>query len=303
MNNIEIVIAPREKDLGGFSVRRILPYATHRMVGPFIFFDHMGPAEFLPGTGMDVRPHPHIGLATVTYLFEGKIRHRDSLGSDLVIEPGAINWMTAGKGIVHSERTPDDVRNSGGKVNGIQIWVALPNEHEDTHPTFVHHPAHSLPVFDMNGIKGKVLLGSAFGHQSPVQTHSPLFYVELLMPKGSQITFPAHGEAAAYVAEGSVRVDDQQVDLHAMAVIKKCHNLEIEALEDSRILIIGGEPVGERFIFWNFVASSKEKLEKAKRDWTNGPGEGLFTHIPDDNQEFIPLPVETGNLNPKGTAM
>jgi len=303
MNNIELVIAPRERDIGGFSVRRILPYASHRMVGPFIFFDHMGPAEFLPGEGMDVLPHPHIGLATVTYLFEGKIRHRDSLGSDMVIESGAINWMTAGKGVVHSERTPDDVRSSGGKVNGIQIWVALPDEHEETHPTFVHHPADTLPAFEINGISVKVLLGSALGHVSPVKIHSPLFYVELLMPKGAQFIFPAHGEAAAYVAEGSVKVDDQKVDLHTMAVIKKCQNMNLEALDDSRVLIIGGEPVGTRFIYWNFVASSKEKLEKAKSDWMNGPGTGLFTPIPNDSLEYVPLPIEPGNLNPKGSAM
>lgn len=303
MNNIELIIAPRERDIGGFTVRRILPYAIHRMVGPFIFFDHMGPAEFSPGEGMDVLPHPHIGLATVTYLFEGKILHRDSLGSDRVIEAGAINWMTAGKGIVHSERTPDDIRSSGGKVNGIQIWVALPEEFEESQPSFVHHPADSLPEFEMNSIKVKILLGSAFGRSSPVQIHSPLFYVELLMPKGSQFIFPAHGEAAAYVAEGAVKVDDQKVNLHAMAVIKKCQNLNLEALEDSRVLIIGGEPVGNRFIYWNFVASSKEKLEKAKDDWKNGPGKGIFTHIPGDEHEFVPLPVEPGNLNPKGTAM
>jgi len=301
MNNIELVIAPRERDLGGFHVRRVLPYATHRMVGPFIFFDHMGPAILAPGTGMDVRPHPHIGLATVTYLFEGIIRHKDSLGSDQNIIPGDINWMTAGRGIVHSERSPYEFRKSGGTVNGIQLWVALPDEHEDTAPTFFHHPSSSLPEFKVNNVQIKLLLGKAFDHESPVVIHSPLFYLDLQMPKGSSIEFPAHGEAGVYVVTGKLNVDDRETTESTMAVIKKCQTIKLAATEDSRAMIIGGEPVGERFIFWNFVASSKARLEEAKAQWKNGPGTEKFPLISTDNKEFIPLPPEMGN--PKGTPL
>lgn len=301
MNNIELVIAPRERDLGGFHVRRVLPYARHRMVGPFIFFDHMGPAMLAPETGMDVRPHPHIGLATVTYLFEGIIRHRDSLGSDQNIIPGDINWMTAGKGIVHSERSPDEFRKTGGTINGIQLWVALPLEFEEMEPTFVHHPSSTLPEFNIGQVKIKLLLGKAFGHESPVKIHSPLFYLDLNMPEGSKLQFPAQGEAAVYVIDGKCKVDDQETEQYTMAVIKKCSEINLEALKDTRAVIIGGEPVGERFIFWNFVASSKEKLEEAKAVWKNGPGSNKFPAILSDNYEFIPLPPEFGN--PKGSPL
>lgn len=307
MNDIELIIPPREKDLGGFQVRRILPYATHRMVGPFIFFDHMGPATFQPNEGIDVRPHPHICLATVTYLFEGKIRHRDSLGSDQLIEPGAINWMTAGRGIVHSERTPDDLRKTGSRVSGIQCWVALPNELEEVAPSFTHYPAPALPEFKINAVQIKLLLGSAFDHKSPVQVHSELFYLEVKLPKGSQLDFPLQGnEGAAYVVSGSVHINEKQIDQHAMAVGKRCGNLFIEALDDAHIMLLGGKPVGERFIYWNFVASSEDKIEQAKLDWKNGPGEpgSRFPKIPHDDREFIPLPKETPSEgNPKGTVM
>jgi len=302
MSKIELIIAPREKDLGGFHVRRILPYAKHRMVGPFVFFDHMGPATFAAGEGIDVRPHPHIGLSTVTYLFEGKIRHRDSLGSDQIIEPGAINWMTAGRGIVHSERSPEDFRRSGGRMNGIQVWVALPEEHEDTEPGFFHHPAMTLPEFEIEGVNLKLLLGSAFGYQSPVKTHSELFYLDVKLPQGSRLNFPAHGEAAVYLAEGNVNLEGQALSPFSMAVIRKCETLAIEASEPSRVMLLGGQPVGERFIYWNLVSSKKGKLEEAKKDWTGGPRPGArFGEIPGDNQEFIPLPQEPGN--PRGTVM
>jgi redox-sensitive bicupin YhaK (pirin superfamily) len=304
MSKIELVIMPREKDLGGFSVRRILPYATHRMVGPFIFFDHMGPAEFHMHEGMDVRPHPHIGLATVTYLFEGKIRHRDSLGSDQLIEPGAINWMTAGRGIVHSERTPDDVREAGGRVNGIQCWVALPNEHEDVAPSFFHHGAASLPKFKIGDVRLNLLVGTAFGHESPVKVYSDIFYLEVLMPKGSQLNFPAGDrEVAAYVVDGQVRIDGQAVEPYTMAVLNSGEDLDLEATQESRVLLLGGAPVGERFIYWNFVASSRERLEAAKKEWAPGPsGDSVrFRPVPGDSAEFIPLPDEPGN--PKGTPL
>lgn len=304
MSKVQFLISPRERDLGGFSVRRILPYASHRMVGPFIFFDHMGPANFAPETGMDVRPHPHIGLATVTYLFEGQIRHRDSLGSDQLIEPGAVNWMTAGRGVVHSERTPEGVRVTGSRINGIQLWVALPEEHEEIKPSFVHHPKSTLPEFKIGNVEIKLLLGSAFDHKSPVVTHSDLFYFEARIPKGSHLKFPIVGkEAAVYVVEGLVTMDAQSIGLNMMAVAEKGGDLAVEGTEASRVMILGGSSVGERHIYWNFVSSSLEKIEMAKKDWAQGPREESerFKPIPGDDQEFIPLPTEKGN--PKGTIM
>lgn len=304
MNKVELVISPREKDLGGFSVRRILPFAKHRMVGPFIFFDHMGPATFPPSQGMDVRPHPHIGLATVTYLFDGKIRHRDSLGSDQLIEPGAINWMTAGQGIVHSERTPDDLRKTGCKINGIQLWVALPVEHEDTAPSFIHHPKNTLPEFRMGEVEIKLLLGSILNHKSPVKIHSDLFYLEAIIPAGQKFELPSGGrEAAAYVVDGKIKMDGHSIGCYSMAVGQKGSELLVEAIEDSKVMFLGGSSVGERHIFWNFVSSSKEKIEQAKKEWSQGPrlSSQRFQPIPSDHQEFIPLPEE--KVNPPGTIM
>lgn len=295
MANIE-VIPSREKDLGGFSVRRVLPYASHRMVGPFIFFDHMGPAEFAPGEGMTVRPHPHIHLATVTYLFEGKIHHRDSLGSDQLIEPGAINWMTAGHGIVHSERSPDEQRKSGGRLNGIQLWVALPTHEENTAPSFVHHPAATLPEFELDGARLKLLLGSAFGRESPVKVHSDLFYLEVHLPQGRTLTVPGDGRAsAAYLVSGQLNAGDANLEPHSMAVGAAGEALCLTATESSHFMLLGGSPVGERFIYWNFVSSSKESMEQAKKEWAGGPGKAgtRFPKIPGDDQEFIPLPDDS----------
>lgn len=302
MQPLEMIITSRERDIGGFSVRRLLPYASHRMVGPFIFFDHMGPALFPPGEGMSVRPHPHIGLATVTYLFDGKIRHRDSLGSDQLITPGDINWMTAGQGIVHSERTPEDSLKSGGKMNGIQLWVALPEEHEDTEPSFVHHPAKTLPEFRVGEVSVKLLLGQALGQSSPVKVHSDLFYFEAKIPTGEVFTFPGGKfESAFYVVEGKVETSSGEVlDATSMGIAQQGSELEVRALEEARLMFLGGTPVGERFIFWNFVSSSKEKIEVAKQDWSKGPGNSSrFGKIKNDDQEFIPLPAE----NKKGTPM
>jgi len=301
-----MIITAREKDLGGFSVRRILPYATHRMVGPFIFFDHMGPAEFAPGEGMDVRPHPHINLATVTYLFEGKIRHRDSLGSDQLIEPGAINWMTAGRGIVHSERTPDDFRRTGGRMNGIQCWVALPEEFEEVNPSFHHHPARTLPEFTKDDVSFKLLLGSAFGHESPVRVHSKLFYIDVRMPKGSKFTLPHENqEAALYLIEGRLKAKEQ-IEPTTMLVREEGESLTVEALKESRLMVLGGQALGKRHIFWNFVSSSEQRLTDAKADWSRGPGisGSRFPQIPGDHAEFIPLPPEPGaKSGPPGTIM
>jgi redox-sensitive bicupin YhaK (pirin superfamily) len=294
---LEMTISPRERDLGGFSVRRLLPFATHRMVGPFIFFDHMGPAEFSAGMAMDVRPHPHVNLATVTYLFEGKIEHRDSLGSDQLIEPGAINWMTAGHGIVHSERTPEDLRDSPRKMNGIQLWVALPEEFEEIPPTFSHHPKETLPEFKVDGVEIKLLLGKLFGKKSPVRIHSDLFYAQALLKKGQTLSFKTEGrEAAMYCSKGLIKIDGQEIPQFTMAVGAgaDADDFEILALEDSCVMLIGGHPIGPRFIEWNFVSSSKERLEQVKAEWKNGPGPNAktsrFKPIPGDNKEFIPLP-------------
>lgn len=287
-----MIIRAREKDLGGFSVRRVLPYASRRMVGPFIFFDHMGPAQFPPGKGMDVRPHPHVNLATVTYLFEGKIQHKDSLGSNQAIEPGAINWMTAGKGIVHSERTPDFERKQGMKINGIQLWVALPVEHEEIAPSFSHHPKETLPEFKIGSAEVKLLLGKAFGHESPVPVHSDLFYAEVKLSKGSSLNLSVEGrESAIYVVDGKAQVAGENVNATEMMV---GDDMVITALEDVRLMALGGSSVGERFIYWNFVSSSKERLEEAKREWSKFPQQSgaRFQTIPGDDIEFIPLPEE-----------
>jgi redox-sensitive bicupin YhaK (pirin superfamily) len=304
MKGIEAVISAREKDLGGFVVRRILPY-EHCMIGPFIFFDHMGPAHFSPGQGIEVRPHPHIHLATVTYLFEGKIRHRDSLGSNQIIEPGAINWMVAGEGIVHSERTPPEILKTGGSVNGIQCWIALPEDKENISPSFTHFAKEELPEFNLEGVQLKLLLGTAFDRGSPVPLLSDLFYVEAKFPKGARLTFPVgKREVAAYVVAGKVLIDKQEVAHCSMAVGTSGENLDIEALEDSHLMFLGGKPVGQRFIYWNFVSSSKENIEQAMLQWNGGPKEsGRFLKIPGDDQEFIPLPETPPDINPKGTIM
>jgi hypothetical protein len=303
MNKLELIIEGKSKDLGGFSVHRVLPYATHRMVGPFIFFDHMGPAHFPPGQGISVRPHPHIGLATVTYLFAGKVRHRDSLGSDQLIEPGAINWMTAGRGIVHSERTPEDLEKTGSFVDGIQCWVALPEEFEDAEPSFKHHPSASLPVFQINGVRLKLLLGRAFDQESPVKVHSDLFYLEAQMKAGS--TLPLNlgpRETAIYVVSGKVKIDGEILNPLSMAVVKNGEVPVVEALVDAKFLILGGKSVGKRFIYWNFVSSSEEKIDKAKAEWARNPGApgSPFPQVPGDNKDFIPLPTTP---TPKPTIM
>lgn len=298
-----MIITSRERDLGGFTVRRLLPYATHRMVGPFIFFDHIGPAQFAPGQGLAVRPHPHINLATVTYLFEGKIQHRDSLGSNQLIEPGAINWMTAGHGIVHSERTPHDLLQKGCRLSGIQCWVALPDEHEETTPNFTHYPANVLPEFSIEQVELKLLLGHLFDRESPVKVHSDLFYVTAKLPAGSELTIPVNQrEAAIYIVTGKVDYDQQSVEHCSLIVNDDLNDMTIKAIEDTQIMILGGKPVGQRYIYWNFVASSEEKIAKAKEDWLNGPGPAgsRFPKIPGDDQEYIPLPEEQ---NPKGTVM
>ncbi len=279
------IIEPRERDLGEFTVRRVLPAARRRMVGPFVFFDHMGPAEFPPGKGIAVRPHPHIGLATITYLFEGEILHRDSLGFVQPIRPGAVNLMTAGRGIVHSERAGDDLDETS-RLHGIQSWIALPLAEEEREPAFVHYPASDIPEVDAGGCTIRIIMGDCFGASSPVTTYSQTLYLDCVMPAGGQLPLPADWpELAAYVVSGDVEIDGARYASGVMLVAQDSNGLDIVAHEDSRVMIIGGEPLGERIVWWNLVSSSPERIEKAKRDWRDG----RFGTVPGDD-EFIPLP-------------
>ena len=284
------LVKPHTKDLGGgFMVRRLLPSHPHKMVGPFIFFDHMGRVDFTPGEGLDVRPHPHIGLATVTYLFEGAILHRDSLGTVQEIRPGDVNWMTAGDGIAHSERSPDALRASGGGLEGIQIWIALPKEHEKDEPSFEHHPAATLPMIAADGLNLRVIAGSAFGMTSPVSTFSPMFYAALEMEPGVLFEFPSeYAQRAVYLAEGAIDLGGAPLAERHMAVLSDAQTLTIEAKTRARVMLLGGEPIdGDRYIWWNFVASSKEAIQEAKERWR---AQG-FGKVPDET-EWIPLPDE-----------
>jgi redox-sensitive bicupin YhaK (pirin superfamily) len=286
---IELVIDQRRKDLGGFEVGRVLPYAPHRMVGPFVFFDHMGPAAFQPGfpRTVDVRPHPHIGLSTLSYLFEGEMTHRDSVGSEIAIRPGEVNWMTAGSGITHSERF-ETLRRDGGRMDGIQTWLALPSEHEETAPAFSHHAGDAdLPAFEDGGLKARLVAGKAFGAAANVPAFSPLFYVHWELAAGTRAGLPAeYPERAAYVAKGSVEIDGRTIGTGQMAVFAPGETITITALEASTVMLLGGEPVGQRFLDWNFVSSSKERLAQARADWKAGR-----MKLPDlDHDEFIPLP-------------
>ena len=284
-NCVDLIIKPRERDLGEFTVRRVLPAAKQRMVGPFVFFDHMGPAEFPPGQGVAVRPHPHIGLATITYLFEGEIMHRDNLGFAQPIHAGAVNLMTAGRGIVHSERAGDDLDETS-HLHGIQSWMALPRDEEEREPAFVHYPAAELPELEIDGCTVRVIMGECFGERSPVTTFSDTLYLECVIPAGHQITIPGDaGELAAYVVSGEVGLAGASYGGGVMLVAKQGQALPLRAEQDSRVMIIGGEPLGERHVWWNFVSSSRERIEQAKDDWR----EGRFGLVPGDD-EFIPLP-------------
>lgn len=285
---VELVIDSRPKDLGGFSVRRVLPNAERRSVGPFVFFDEMGPADFAPGQGIEVRPHPHIGLATLTYLFEGEILHRDSLGHHQPIHPGAVNLMTAGRGIVHSERTDPALRASGQRLHGIQTWMALPDALAETDPAFVHHPADTLPRTELGGVRVTVVAGSAFGLRSPVETASPTLYVDLQCPAGATITLPAAAERAVYVATGRAEVQEGcALEAGTMGVLAPGAEATLRTSEDSRVLVVGGEPVGPRHLWWNFVAADRARIERAKADWREGRFDGI-----EGDEEFIPLPEE-----------
>jgi redox-sensitive bicupin YhaK (pirin superfamily) len=285
---IEMVIVPRARDLGGFEVRRALPSARKQMVGPFIFFDQMGPALMQPGQGIDVRPHPHIGLATVTWLFDGSIYHRDSLGSSQPISPGELNWMTAGRGIVHSERTAPPELARERKVFGIQSWVALPKQFEETAPAFDHVEAHNLPVVDERGISARIIAGSLYGGTSPVKTHSDLFYADVQMAAGSALPLPVeHEERGVYVAEGEIEVAGQSFTEGRLLVFRPGDHITLRAKSNARVMLLGGEPMdGPRYIWWNFVSSSKDRIEAAKDDWK----QARFAIVPGDEKDFIPLP-------------
>ncbi|NQY38738.1 MAG: pirin family protein [Henriciella sp.] len=294
---IEQIIKPREKDLGdGFVVRRILPFHSRKMVGPFIFFDHFGPVDYAPGKGFDVRPHPHIGLATVTFLYEGAIQHKDTLGNDLVIRPGAVNWMTAGHGICHSERTPDEERASGQSMHGIQTWVALPKDYEEIAPDFVHHPAETLPEFDLGGAHARVLAGDAFGHSSPVEFPWGIWYVGADADNGAEFTIGANEaeERALYVAFGEAVIDDELIEAGQMAVLTPGKDISVSVAIGTRFMLAGGQPMdGPRKIDWNFVAADTERLEQAKADWRASAAGGWtdtpFT-LPEGEDDYIPLP-------------
>ncbi|MCK8515057.1 pirin family protein [Methylonatrum kenyense] len=291
---IETLIVPRARDLGGFAVRRALPAPKRQMVGPFIFFDQMGPAEFLTGQGIDVRPHPHIGLGTVTYLYSGDLQHRDSLGTDLVIRPGAVNWMVAGRGITHSERTSQPARRSGSELFGIQTWMALPEAHEDAAPAFEHNAEDQLPVIESDGARVQLLLGTAYGERAPATLYSETFYADVQLQSGARFPLPDdHEDRGVYVVDGEITVAGQCFGAGQMLVFRPGDRITVAAGDTgARLMILGGETLnGPRYIWWNFVASSPERIEEAKRHWRDEKwGVGPFDLPPGDRDEHIPLP-------------
>jgi redox-sensitive bicupin YhaK (pirin superfamily) len=292
---IELVIDQHRKSLGGFEVGRVLPAQRRRMVGPFVFFDHMGPADFPAGLprDVDVRPHPHIGLSTITYLFEGEIMHRDSLGTQQAIRAGEVNWMTAGRGITHSERF-ERARLQGDRLHGIQAWVALPEADEETAPAFLHHDMNDLPVFEENGLSARLVAGKAFGTEAKVKTYSPMFYTHWALAEGARAELPAeYEERAAYVAAGEVEVDGHRFAAGKLLILAPGDTVVVRALQPSTVMLLGGDPIGPRYIEWNFVSSSRERIAQAKADWRAGR-----MKLPDaDKEEFIPLPEPANPLS------
>ena len=284
---LELIIVPRARDLGSFEVRRALPHVKRQMVGPFIFFDQMGPVQFIAGQGMDVRPHPHIGLATVTYLFDGSVMHRDSEGNELEIAPGQMNLMTAGRGIAHSERTPQSVRQSGGGMYGIQSWIALPEQHEETDPSFQHFDAANLPIVEDGGMWARVIAGSAFGRTSPVGMLSDWLYAEVVLEAGSAAPLdPDQEERAIYVVEGEVEIAGERFEGPRLLIFRPGDRITVRALRRARMMFLGGAAMeGPRYIWWNFVSSRLERIEQAKDEWKSG----RFKQVPGET-EFIPLP-------------
>jgi redox-sensitive bicupin YhaK (pirin superfamily) len=284
---IELVIEARKASIGpGMHVKRILPFRMRRMVGPFIFMDHAGPVDTVPGKSMDVLPHPHIGLSTVSYLFGGQVTHRDSLGVEQIIKPGEVNWMTAGSGIAHSERFEDPSSLTGG-LEMIQTWVALPEKDEEAAPSFNNYIPEQLPVFTDKGVWMRLIAGNAYGLQNDVKTNSPLFYLHVVLQQGARLALPkAHPERGFYIVKGSIEVSGVSYDQGKMLVFSKSADPIITAKEETTLMLLGGEPLGERFIWWNFVSSRKERIEQAKEDWK----QGRIILPPNDNKEFIPLP-------------
>lgn len=290
MSLIETLIVPRTSDLGdGVKVRRALPSAQRRTVGPFVFLDEMGPVSFKPGSGMDVRPHPHIGLSTVTFLYEGAMMHRDGAGNVQEIRPGEVNWMTAGRGIVHSERSPDVPRGAGHQLAGLQMWVGLPSQHEETDPGFVHYGMDVQPIVEGEGIRAQVVAGSLFGKTSDVRTLSPLFFGDIIMQPGSTVVIPGeYEERAAYLSRGAVEIEGQTYQPGQLIVFAAGYPVTVRAVGEARFAILGGEPLdGPRFVWWNFVSSSKDRIEQAKADWERDRFNQI---VPGDETEYIPLP-------------
>ena len=294
LDAIETLIVPRARDIGGFEVRRALPAPKRQLVGPFIFFDKMGPAEFLTGQGIDVRPHPHVGLATVTYLFRGEFQHRDSLGSDQVIHPGAVNWMIAGQGVTHSERTSAATRANPHALFGIQTWVALPDRDEDVAPGFEHQSEAALPIVEDAGARVRLILGTAWGARAPVKTFSEMFYADAELAPGAVLPLPDdHEDRGLYVVDGAIEIAGDSFEAGRMLVFRPGDRLAVRAgPRGARVMALGGETLGgERYIWWNFVASSRERIEAAKAAWAEGDWEnGRFQLPPGDTGEFIPLP-------------
>ena len=285
---IDTIIIPRMRDLGGFTVQRVLPSAERQMIGPFILLDQAGPTEMLLTEKFDVRPHPHIGLATVTYIFEGAIIHRDSVGSEQAIHPGDVNWMTAGRGIAHSERAPKEHLDQVRRISGLQTWVALPRRHEEARPTFFHHDRAALPVIEGDGVSVRLIVGSLYGGRAPANTFSEMFYADVQLEAGARLPIDTtHEERAAYLVEGTVEIAGGTFEAGRLVVFKPGEALNLIARTPSRLMLLGGEPMeGPRHIWWNFVSSSKERIEEAKNDWKLGRFDKVFG----DEQEFIPLP-------------
>lgn len=275
------------QDLGGFSVRRLLPHQAQRAVGPWVFFDHLGPAQFAPGVGINVRPHPHINLATVTYLFTGEILHRDSLGNLQAIHPGDLNLMIAGRGIVHSERETEAAKQQTRDLHGLQLWLALPEAAEEIEPEFLHYPSASLPALTLQAVPVRVLIGTAYGVSSPVKTLSPTLYIEADLQAGQSLALPEGvSELGIYVASGQLQLGEQNLDAYTLTALDSPYQGELVAQSASRIAMIGGAPLGKRYMWWNFVSSRKERIEEAKLEWKNRS----FPLVLGDEQEFIPLP-------------
>jgi len=285
---LETIVRGSARDVDGFAVSRVLPTLARKHLGPFCFFDHLGPSELPAGRGLDVRPHPHIGLSTVTYVIEGEIIHRDSLGFEQAIRPGAVNWMTAGRGVTHSERTSRELRHTGSRLHVIQLWVALPVAHEEMAPEFHHHPASTLPEANLDGVRVRILAGTAYGETSPVRIFSPLFYAEAILAAGATLSLPKeHDQRGVYVLSGALAHAGQPIEERELAVFSPGGAPFVQAITDSRVLLLGGATLGEpRYIEWNFVSSSAQRIEQAKRDWQAGH----FPRVPGDEVEFIPLP-------------